>query len=189
MPTTSSSLNIDEKMPSKSKESVSESKSNEENSNGNESPPQVNDHNKKKAEEEDEDEEEEEEEEEDEEEENEEEVAEENNTEAATVEPREDLKEELLFADLNYGCILSFYEKFAKMASLKEYPIKTLESHFLEPKMLPKKWCDLHLLLMKHLTMGKHAKKEKWLFYLEKVHIFIFNIKSTSLYHLIDFLF
>ena len=188
MPTTSSSLIIEEKMPSKSKDSVSESKSNEETSNGNESPPQVNDDNKKKAEEEDEDDEEEEEEEEDEEE-NEEEVTEEANTEAAEVEPREDLKEELLYADLNYGCILSFYEKFAKMASLKEYPIKTLESHFLEPKMLPKKWCDLHLLLMKHLTMGKHAKKEKWLFYLEKVHNFIFYIKSKSLYLLINLLF
>lgn len=108
---------------------------------------------------------------------------EEEEEEAAVVEeekapaiPRDDLKEELLHADINYGCILSFYEKFAKFASLKEYPIKLFESHLLERDVLPKKWCDLHLILMKHLTMGKHAKKEKWLAYLERVSL------KTSLY-------
>lgn len=87
--------------------------------------------------------------------------------------PRDDLKEDLLHADINYGCILSFYDKFGKFASLKEYPIKSLESHLLERDVLPKKWCDLHLILMKHLNMGKHAKKEKWLAYLERVRIYL----------------
>lgn len=94
---------------------------------------------------------------------------EEEETEKAPVVPRDDLKEELLHADINYGCILSFYEMFGKFASLKEYSIKLLETHLLERDVLPKKWCDLHLILMKHLTMGKHAKKEKWLAYLERV--------------------
>lgn len=94
---------------------------------------------------------------------------EEEETEKAPVVPRDDLKEELLHADINYGCVLSFYEMFGKFASLKEYSIKLLETHLLERDVLPKKWCDLHLILMKHLTMGKHAKKEKWLAYLERV--------------------
>lgn len=92
--------------------------------------------------------------------------------ETTEVVPRDDLKDELLYTDINYGCVLSFYEKFAKLASLKDYPIKLFESHLLESKMLPKKWCDLHLILLKHLAVGRHAKKEKWLFYLEKVRNF-----------------
>jgi len=73
-----------------------------------------------------------------------------------------------LHENVDYAIILAFLDKFAAHLSLKDLTFATLESYFTATKTLPRKLIDLHLKLMKNLPMGKHAKKDKWDYYLAK---------------------
>ena len=73
-----------------------------------------------------------------------------------------------LWADINYGIILAFLDKFATHLSLKDLTFKNLESYLSNTRTLNRKLIDLHLKLLKNLPMGKHAKKDKWEYYLAK---------------------
>lgn len=84
---------------------------------------------------------------------------------------REDLTDERLLNDINYGIILAYMEKFTKHLSIKEYTYKTFDAHLLEAKQMPRKLLDFQLNLIKNLNMGKNAKKDKWEFYIGKVNL------------------
>lgn len=73
-----------------------------------------------------------------------------------------------LHENVDYAIILAFLDKFASHLSLKDLTFATLESYFTATKTIPRKLIDLHLKLMKNLPMGKHAKKDKWDYYLAK---------------------
>ena len=94
-------------------------------------------------------------------------------TAIATLDMSQSLEEKTqiisqLHENVDYAIILAFLDKFASHLSLKDLTFATLESYFTATKTIPRKLIDLHLKLMKNLPMGKHAKKDKWDYYLAK---------------------
>ena len=73
-----------------------------------------------------------------------------------------------LLNNINYAVVLAFLEKFSIHLAIKEYTFKTLECQLTNAKTLNRKLVDFHLKLIKNLPMGKHAKKDKWEYYLAK---------------------
>lgn len=73
-----------------------------------------------------------------------------------------------LWGNINYGIVLAFLEKFATHLSLNDLTFKNLDCYLSNTRTLNRKLIDLHLKLLKNLPMGKHAKKDKWEYYLAK---------------------
>ena len=76
-----------------------------------------------------------------------------------------------LLASVDYAVVLAFMEKFAAHLSLKDYPVRALESHLVNTKAVHRRLVDFHCSLLKHLRVagGKACKRDKWEQHLVKV--------------------
>ncbi|CAF0919878.1 unnamed protein product [Didymodactylos carnosus] len=68
-----------------------------------------------------------------------------------------------LLNDSNYGVVLCFMDKFRPLLDLNDYSLRQFEEHLLsDNENINQRLIDFHILLLKRLSIGKNAKREKF---------------------------
>lgn len=76
---------------------------------------------------------------------------------------------EILVADINYGIVLSFFQKFSVYIAHRGLDVfKNFEACVSNRRTLSRKLIEFHMNLLKNLNQSRHVKKEKWEYYLSK---------------------
>ncbi len=79
---------------------------------------------------------------------------------------------EKLMCDINYGTILSYFERFGSYLAHREMIFfKNFEQAVANRRTLNRRFMEFHINLLKNLNSCRHVKRDKWEHYLAKVRI------------------
>lgn len=79
---------------------------------------------------------------------------------------------ERLMRDINYGTILSYFERFGSYLAHRDLVLyKNFEQCVANRRTLNRRLMEFHINLLKNLNSCRHVKRDKWEHYLAKVTI------------------
>lgn len=91
---------------------------------------------------------------------------------------------ERLMRDINYGTILSYFERFGSYLAHRDLVLyKNFEQCVANRRTLNRRFMEFHINLLRNLNSCRHVKRDKWEHYLAKVTIACYQkIKNRSSY-------